>query len=529
MPARRRSARLGTLLATLLLAAGCGSTEPEPLEAMKPEVPADLCATVPAAARGEPDHQLQHRRDRQPHRGLLAALPRRRPPRWCTPWSPGCRPTTTTPRPTVLESQCDAIDRAEFREQSGFQPQGADQACAASGKVDGADSATVAAVHRARGRHRAAELAAAGQGARARPRPGDARGRPQLTGRLLTGTRTRTMSGTPAVPWHRPMSGRDPDEDHRASTPLELFFDLCFVVAVAAAAATLHHDLAEGHLSGLAGYAMVFFAIWWAWVNYSWFASAYDNDDISFRLLTFVIMTGVLVLAAGAPRAAGSDHDFRLIVVGYLIMRVAMIPLWLRVAREHPAARGTALRYVVAILVIQALWVLRTILFAHGTMSWVSFLVLVVLEMATPLLGRAPPDDALAPAPHRRALRAVHDHRPGRGDPGHHRGDRRHPRRPRRGRPAGPADRGLAVPGVLDVVGLLQAADGRLAAQGDVVRLRLRALPRVRLGGGGRRLPGDARRRRGAPRPHREPHRRAPPGHGRQRLPAGDRGPAQPG
>ena len=114
------------------------------------------------------------------------------------------------------------------------------------------------------------------------------------------------MSGeAPAVPWHRPMSGRDPDEEHRASTPLELFFDLCFVVAVAAAAATLHHDLAQGHLSGLAGYAMVFFAIWWAWVNYSWFASAYDTGDVIFRLLTFVVMTGVLVLAAGAPRAAG--------------------------------------------------------------------------------------------------------------------------------------------------------------------------------------------------------------------------------
>ena len=65
--------------------------------------------------------------------------------------------------------------------------------------------------------------------------------------------------GVPAIPWHRPMSGRDPNEEHRASTPLELFFDLCFVVAVAAVAATLHHDLAQGHLSGIAGYTMVFF------------------------------------------------------------------------------------------------------------------------------------------------------------------------------------------------------------------------------------------------------------------------------
>ena len=57
------------------------------------------------------------------------------------------------------------------------------------------------------------------------------------------------------------MSGRDPEESHRSATPLELSFDLCFVVAVAAAATTLHHDLALDHPDGLVGYAMVFLAI----------------------------------------------------------------------------------------------------------------------------------------------------------------------------------------------------------------------------------------------------------------------------
>ena len=42
--------------------------------------------------------------------------------------------------------------------------------------------------------------------------------------------------GRPDRPWHVPMTGRDPAEAHRASTPLELLFDLCFVVAVAQAA-----------------------------------------------------------------------------------------------------------------------------------------------------------------------------------------------------------------------------------------------------------------------------------------------------
>ena len=93
---------------------------------------------------------------------------------------------------------------------------------------------------------------------------------------------------------------RSPTESHRAATPLELFLDLCFVVGVAQAAASLHHAIAEGHLhTALIGYPMVFFAIWWAWMNFTWFASAFDTDDWLYRTLTIVQMGGVLVLAIG--------------------------------------------------------------------------------------------------------------------------------------------------------------------------------------------------------------------------------------
>ncbi len=62
-----------------------------------------------------------------------------------------------------------------------------------------------------------------------------------------------------------PLTARSREESHRAATPLELFFDLCFVVAVAQAGAELVHAIAEGHVGeGIVSYAMVFFAIWWA-------------------------------------------------------------------------------------------------------------------------------------------------------------------------------------------------------------------------------------------------------------------------
>lgn len=179
------------------------------------------------------------------------------------------------------------------------------------------------------------------------------------------------------------MRGRDPAEAHRVSTSLELLFDLCFVVAVAQAAAQLHHALAEGHLAvGLVGYAMVFFAIWWAWMNFTWFASAYDPDDVPYRLLTLLQMAGVLVLAAGVP--AGLTHyDFTVITIGYVIMRIALVGQWLRAATEHPAGRSASVRYAIGVSLVQAGWIAR--LWLPGAAGLAGFAVLVLAEIAVPI------------------------------------------------------------------------------------------------------------------------------------------------
>src|SRR6478752_1321764 len=143
------------------------------------------------------------------------------------------------------------------------------------------------------------------------------------------------------------MTGRDPDERHRASTPLELLFDLTFVVAVAQAGTQLHHALAAGHAGhAVAGYVLVFFGIWWSWMNFSWFASAYDTDDVPYRLLTLLQMAGVLVYAAGIHETFQSG-SFAVATIGYVIMRVAMVLQWARAAHGDPEHAHAAWRYVV--------------------------------------------------------------------------------------------------------------------------------------------------------------------------------------
>ena len=140
------------------------------------------------------------------------------------------------------------------------------------------------------------------------------------------------------------MSGRDPHELHRAATPLELLYDLTFVVAFGAASNEAAHYFAEGHWrTGLIGFGFAMFAVIWAWIQNTWFASAYDTDDWIYRLLTMVQMVGVLVLALGLPLMFESieqgDHvDNGVMVLGYVIMRAGLVALWLRVA-SHDVVR----------------------------------------------------------------------------------------------------------------------------------------------------------------------------------------------
>ncbi len=183
-------------------------------------------------------------------------------------------------------------------------------------------------------------------------------------------------------PWRRPLLPRDPGEHERAATPLELFFDLCFVVAIALAASNLHHGIAEGHLLGsVVAYGQVFVAIWWAWMSFTWFASAYDNDDAPYRLLVFVQMTGVLLLAAGVPRAF--HGDFTVVTIGYVILRIGMVLLWIRAAHADPPRRRTAWRYVGGISILQLAWI--AILFLPASWSLSAWGILIACELLVPV------------------------------------------------------------------------------------------------------------------------------------------------
>ena len=182
------------------------------------------------------------------------------------------------------------------------------------------------------------------------------------------------------------MKPRNPLEAIRAASPLELFFDLIFVVAVSFAATQLHEAEVEGHIAdGVVNYLIVFFALWWAWMNFTWFASAFDVDDWLYRALALVQMCGVLVLALGVPQLA--HGEFNMAVYGYVIMRIAMIIQWLRVAASDSDIRPTAVRYAVGIFVMQLGWI--AFLFVPSSAVMSAYLVLLLGELSVPVWAEA--------------------------------------------------------------------------------------------------------------------------------------------
>ncbi len=183
---------------------------------------------------------------------------------------------------------------------------------------------------------------------------------------------------------HISMPARDHTEEHRVATSLELLYDLVVVIAVASVASSLHHSIAENHIaSGVLSFSMVFWPIFWAWMSFTWFASFYDPDDTPYRIAVFLQMLGYLILAAGVQRAFESN-DFTAVMVGYTIMRISLVALWLRVIKSVPEDKIFALRYAIGTVLCQVAWIFLILVLPKSVVIG-GFFILLTCEHLVPL------------------------------------------------------------------------------------------------------------------------------------------------
>jgi low temperature requirement protein LtrA len=162
-------------------------------------------------------------------------------------------------------------------------------------------------------------------------------------------------------------------------TPLELFFDLVFVLAITQCTALMSH---HPTWSGLAQGLLVLGMLWWAWTGYSWLTSVIDPEEGAVRLVMFGAMAALLLVSLCVPEAFGSlALSFALI---YGVVRTAHIALFMLASPEDDALRHSVLGLAMSTMVAVALLVAAS--FFDGVAQGSLWALALVLDMGGPYL-----------------------------------------------------------------------------------------------------------------------------------------------
>ena len=119
-------------------------------------------------------------------------------------------------------------------------------------------------------------------------------------------------------------------------TPLELFFDLVFVLAITQCTALMS---AQPTWTGIAKGILVLGVLWWCWVGYAWLTSVVDPEEGAVRIVIFGAMAALLVVALCVPHAFGDDA--LLLAIAYSAVRIAQIVLFWLAGRGDPLLRAS--------------------------------------------------------------------------------------------------------------------------------------------------------------------------------------------
>ena len=168
----------------------------------------------------------------------------------------------------------------------------------------------------------------------------------------------------------------------RASVaPLELFFDLVFVLCFTQCTALM---AAQPTWAGIGRGMLVLAVIWWAWVLYAWLTNVIEPEEGVVRIVMFLAMTGLLVVALSIPEAFG-DRALAF-ALAYGIVRVANVALYLTATRDETGLRRSVVGFALSTLFAVALLVGAS--FLAGAVQATVWVLVVLLDWgAAAVLG----------------------------------------------------------------------------------------------------------------------------------------------
>jgi low temperature requirement protein LtrA len=162
-------------------------------------------------------------------------------------------------------------------------------------------------------------------------------------------------------------------------TPLELFFDLVFVLALTQCTALMS---ADPTWSGLAKGMLVLAVLWWSWVGYAWLTSVVDPEEGAVRLVIFAAMAGLLVAGLCVPEAFGNAA--LIFALAYGFVRVAHIALFMLASRDDPLFRRSVVSLAVGTTIGVGLLVVAS--FADGLLQGGLWAAAIALDAVGPYL-----------------------------------------------------------------------------------------------------------------------------------------------
>jgi low temperature requirement protein LtrA len=160
-------------------------------------------------------------------------------------------------------------------------------------------------------------------------------------------------------------------------TPLELFFDLVFVLALTQCTALMAADPSwEGLVKGL----LVLGVLWWSWTGYTWLTSVLNPEEGAVRLVVFTAMAAFLVAALCVPEAF--DSLALLFACAYAVVRWSQIALFVLASRDDPQLRRSVTGLAGGTAVGVGLLVAAS--FFDGTLQGAIWALALLLDMAEP-------------------------------------------------------------------------------------------------------------------------------------------------
>jgi low temperature requirement protein LtrA len=170
-----------------------------------------------------------------------------------------------------------------------------------------------------------------------------------------------------------------PQHAEQRVTPLELFFDLVFVFAITRVTSLMAHDLSWTTIGqGL----LVLAALWWGWSAFAWLTNHVAGEDLQARLVVFLAMAAMVLVALGVPEAFG-DHAL-VFALGYLVMRMAHLGLYWVASREEAEVHVAVARLLPTAVAGPLLLVAAA--FADGALQAALWLVALAIDYGGPLV-----------------------------------------------------------------------------------------------------------------------------------------------